>query len=416
MSLTPDEVAAIETNLFSVARPIVRERPGFPWHRDRSGKLTAGRHVSSQAFAVDFFETIKRLPSRDAIVDAWVRHLQLAFPGGPWNIELERTVSTHLLAEPRPTQIDALGTARYGLIAFEGKFTEQDGGACSQPRPLRKGSNAVKQCNGNYEHQINPVNQVNSRCALSGKQIRYWDLVPEVMNLDAKLDYSPCPFNGPWFQWMRNLVAARALGRSLGKQAAFVVVYADGPFAMATKVKQPAWQRLEQAVAGRSVPLRAVSHQALLAIAVASASPGDRHILDELSRWMTAKIDVANFNVAGLDDDSWPFLLQLRTHNILTATDWARILGWLSDALAFLGESDDTTTIAAGEVTIDLDADPRDAEWIGITRVYELTGHRIPGWAALWLLWLAHDRGATFWSAVGSAAKNAKYEKVVSEA
>jgi hypothetical protein len=413
MTLTTEERAALEGNLFSVARSIVRERPDFPWHRDR-GKLAAGRHISSQALAVDFFGTIERLPSRDAIVDAWVRHFDLAFAGGPWTIELERTLSTHLLGEPRPTQIDALATGHRGVIVFEGKFTEPDGGACSQTRPLGKGAHrGLKQCNGNYELQTNPTNQVQSRCVLTAKHIKYWDLVPEVMNLDANADYSPCPFNGPWFQWMRNLVAAHALGRSLEKRAAFVIIYADGPFPMAAKIKDSDdWVRLQQTVAGRSVPMRAVSYQTLLAIAEACGSPADRKTLEALGRWMAGKMDAARLHLSPLDDDSWSFLLQLRTHNILTAADWERILEWFPQALAFLGESNDAITVdPTGEVTIDLDADPREAEWLGILHVYGLTGYRIPGWAALWLLWLAHDRGPAFWSAVASAANNADMKK-----
>src|SRR5437588_10277518 len=104
MPLTAQEIAAIEGNLFPLVRPLVQEQPNFPWHRDRSGKLTAGRPISSQALAVDFFGTVDRLPSRDAIVDAWVRHLELAFPEGGWKIALELTVPTHLLGETRPTQ------------------------------------------------------------------------------------------------------------------------------------------------------------------------------------------------------------------------------------------------------------------------------------------------------------------------
>ena len=236
------------------------------------------------------------------------------------------------------------------------------------------------------------------------------------MNFDSSTDYSPCPFKGPWFQWMRNLVAARAWGRTLEKQSAFVVVYADGPFPMAIKVKEAAWSRLEQAVAGRSVAFRAISYQALLTVAQKNAVPIDRPMLEELGRWITARIDSARLKFAMLDDDSGRFLLQLRTHNILTTADWEKLLEWLGQALSFLGDSDDTVSVdPEGDLVIDVDADPRNAEWIGIVRVYRLTGYRIPGWAALWLGWLGHDRGPAFWSAVRSVASDANYERMPSE-
>src|SRR5688500_8978298 len=112
MMPTAQEIIAIEANLFPLVRSIVHEKPDFPWHRDRSGKLTAGRAVSSQALAVDFFGSVDRLRSCDAIVAAWVRHLGLTFSGGPWSIELERSLFAHLLGEPRPTQIDGLANGR----------------------------------------------------------------------------------------------------------------------------------------------------------------------------------------------------------------------------------------------------------------------------------------------------------------
>ena len=52
MTISEMEVAEIEANLFTVARPIVRDQPEFPWPRDRAGKVTASRLASSQALAV----------------------------------------------------------------------------------------------------------------------------------------------------------------------------------------------------------------------------------------------------------------------------------------------------------------------------------------------------------------------------
>src|SRR5438445_12073212 len=130
--MTEMEVAEIEANLFTAARPIVRDRPEFPWHRDRAGRVTASQPASSQALAVDFFGTIGALTSRDAILAAWTDHLALSL-GGPWTIDLEHLVPRDLLGEPRPTQVDAVARGGAGIILFECKFTEADGGGCSQP-------------------------------------------------------------------------------------------------------------------------------------------------------------------------------------------------------------------------------------------------------------------------------------------
>jgi hypothetical protein len=87
------------------------------------------------------------------------------------------------------------------------------------------------QCNGDYEPQQNPVNGKQSQCALSGKNIHYWDndFIPRVFTYDAKSNYKPCPFKGPDFQWMRNLVLCSKIARDNNLKAAFVVIYAASP-------------------------------------------------------------------------------------------------------------------------------------------------------------------------------------------
>lgn len=235
--LNSDEAKAVEQNLFSLVRDIVNEQPNFPWHRDKSGTVTASRVVSSQALAIDLFATIARLTSRDKIMNEWLNDLSLAM-NGHWSITLEELVPKMLLNEPRSTQIDAVAKSNNGIVLFECKFTEPDGGTCSQPQVLRKGRHkGFRQCDGNYAHQVNPVNQVKSQCALTGKGIRYWEVVPEIINVSPLVDHHPCPFAGGWYQWMRNLVAARVVGQHHNRPSAFVVVYADGKYPMADKVK-----------------------------------------------------------------------------------------------------------------------------------------------------------------------------------
>lgn len=288
--LTPTEIDAVEENLFRAARGIVRERPQFPWHRDQFGAITAGRKESSQALAVSFFITIESLRSCDAIFARWNQHFELGY-GGPWKLYPEYTIPKSLLGEPRPTQIDVLAKGAGGLILFECKFTEKDGGGCSQPNPLAEGAHkGQRQCNGRYEDQVNPVNEVRARCALTGKGIRYWALVPEVMNIDARIDHIKCPFKGGTYQWMRNLVAARALGCSLDRPSAFVLVYAEGAFPIAEKLRRRVWSDFLDLIDGRAVPFRSVSYQLLLALAAEVATPADQGVLSDMNPWLEHRI------------------------------------------------------------------------------------------------------------------------------
>jgi hypothetical protein len=93
-----------------------------------------------------------------------------------------------------------------GMALFECKFTEPGGGACSQPRPLVQGPHkALRQCNGNYEYQENPVTQVSARCALTAKGVKYWDLISEVLNVQASVDHRVGPLCSIGYKSMRYL-------------------------------------------------------------------------------------------------------------------------------------------------------------------------------------------------------------------
>jgi hypothetical protein len=61
---------------------------------------------------------------------------------------------------------------------------------------------------------------VRSRCALTGKSIRYWEYIPKVFELDPGVDHTPSPFKGEAYQWMRNAVLAAAIGKHRSLQAA----------------------------------------------------------------------------------------------------------------------------------------------------------------------------------------------------
>lgn len=291
--LSPFDCARIEANLFPSARWLVRERPYFPWHCDQGGDITAGHLRSSQALAIDLFGTIDRLRSRDAILGRIAKEVGLP-SAGPWSIELEALVPRELLGESRQTQIDALGKGAQALILFECKFSEPDGGSCSQPVPIRKGPNkGLRQCNGSYQHQLNQVSQTTARCALATKGVRYWNLIPSVLQVDPNVDHIPCPFAGGWYQWMRNLVAAAAMSHEADAAAAVTIAYADGPFPMAKKVRYQEWAEFIHLVRS-TVLFRAISYQALAALALEAAHPADRSTLSDCRDWIDHKIAAAS--------------------------------------------------------------------------------------------------------------------------
>jgi hypothetical protein len=150
----------------------------------------------------------------------------------------------------------------------------------------------LRQCNGRYEAQVNPVNGREARCALTAKSIRYWEEIPRVFHLDAQTDHSPCPFRGPKYQWMRNLTLCKALAGRDGR-GGFVVVYADAPgLPFATKVHGDGWQQLRRLVRSDAVGFAAVSYQAFLAECVDRLREAEQPVeqWERLQEWVNHQI------------------------------------------------------------------------------------------------------------------------------
>ncbi len=272
----------LERNIFPAAHQACEPWEKFSWH--------TSAHVahSSQALAIDVFGTIKTSANRDAIIDALA--LTMGLPtGGSWDITLEWSARASLLNEPSPTQVDVYAESPSAVILFECKFTEQDGGACSQ---TKKQSGATP-CDGNYGEDGAQEHDMTSRCALTEKGIQYWDIIPKVFHLDAHTDYKPCPFAGPAYQWMRNLVVAYKVGRQKNKKPAVVIVYADHKnLSMAQKVKSEAWTEFTESVRQDHVSLHVRSYQEILMLAeeVTHQDSEDKPLWRELSEWVESKI------------------------------------------------------------------------------------------------------------------------------
>lgn len=289
----------VEANLFPQARPAVEPWDDFPWHLDRDSRCDTHKPHSSQALAIDVFGTLKETTQkdRDAILNSLAERLELP-PGGPWRVSLEWTEPNNLMSERRSqSQIDAVARSPKCLIFFECKFTEGDGGTCSQTKALSSGVHrGLVQCNGKYEIQTNPINHTTAKCALSGKGIRYWEVVPELFHYRNDADYNPCPFAGPWFQWMRNLACCWLIARKEELIPAFVLAYANGPgLPMAEKIagkRASEWTAFTSQLREEAIRFTPVSYMQLVASAeeAVALSDGDKRTWLELGRWVERKI------------------------------------------------------------------------------------------------------------------------------
>jgi hypothetical protein len=281
---------SIEANLFPAALPAVEPWDRFHWHGASGDSCDTYKEKSSQALSIDVFGTLHQSPHRDAVLDHLAASLGLP-TGGPWEVALEWRDPHNLLKEKQRTWVDAVARSPRCLIFFECKFSEPDGGGCGQTHPILTGRRkGLRQCNGSYVKQHPGDDGRSQRCILTAKGMRYWDLIPDVFGLDPDRSYLPCPFAGPWFQWMRNLTSCLAVARAAGLQPAFLVVYADAPaLPMAQRVRLPEWQRLSAAVDPRAIIFRTLSSQALVGLA-RRACPHDP-TWAELSLWVQRKID-----------------------------------------------------------------------------------------------------------------------------
>jgi hypothetical protein len=278
----------IEHNIFPAAHHACEPWETFPWHAGRGGAIDTHVAHSSQALAIDVFGTLKTSTDRDGILDALATTLGVP-AGGPWTITLEWRARPSLLNEPRPTQVDVYAESPNSVILFECTFTEQDGGACSQ---TVRGNGSIL-CKGNYMQQRIRGIDLTIRCPLSEKGIQYWDIIPKVFHLDAQSDYQPCPFAGPAYQWMRNLVVAYKLARQKNKQPAVVIVYADSAdLPPAKMVKSHEWIEFTRTVRQDQVMLHVRSYQEILALAQETTrdDSGENILWKELHEWVNKKI------------------------------------------------------------------------------------------------------------------------------
>lgn len=194
------------------------EGASLRWHKD------AHRPQSSQVFCVSAFGTLRHLPVRDGVI----RQL-LGLPDGAttsdptWSIELEK-VQADLLSEygrVKASSVDALLLNRQAVFCVESKFsTDAKYGfrGCSQPE---KDKNGVINCAGYYGPGSDLKTNTNAWCRLEiwdgdRSPRTYWTLGRAFFreSIFAKqADHEKCPFNGPFYQLMRNFLFAAALAQ-----------------------------------------------------------------------------------------------------------------------------------------------------------------------------------------------------------
>lgn len=109
-----------------------------------------------------------------------------------------------------------------------------------------------------------------------------------------------------------------------------------------------------------------------------------------------------------LDDQSVKLMAALRARNLLTEEEWAKVKGFLKQALDYL-------TASKGQNPPEYE-DPRSADWIRIVGVYQRTGIALPDWAALWIWWLRSNETKTFWRTVGRIAQEIGFPPLPADA
>jgi hypothetical protein len=275
---------AIKRNLFPSAHAAISDWDAFPWHEIR-GQVQTVKPESSQALAIDVFGTICVSEDRDTILAAMAEECDIPYDG-PWKLLLEWSDPDNLLKEPRPTQVDAIAFGARSILIIECKFTETAGG-CSQPKPIGSGANkGIKQCNGNYQIQTNPVNGLISNCALTAKGVLYWERIPQLFGISSHTEHHPCPFKGENYQWMRNVVLADCLASKYGVQVAVIAAFADvSGLPTADKAKTG---MLGLKSAHRDSLVWPMSYQSI--ISMARSLSGNQQNWDSLVKWVDAKV------------------------------------------------------------------------------------------------------------------------------
>lgn len=295
MNLEGYQKERVKRNIFPKAWDWVETQETFRWHEGADKKCDSWKPHSSQALAIDFFGTLAQATpgSRNNILNTLARLSRLD-DGENWTVDVEWVDNNNPMNEnaEHPTQFDAIARSEKTALFVECKFAERTFKPCSQVEPLTRGSSqGLIQCNGNFAIQTNPLNGKESRCALSGKGIRYWSIIPSIFGISNCDDHIPCPFAGAEYQTMRNLVNGTATARRLVLRPAFLVVFAEAErFAMSKYFKSKKWNEFVGSIDDTMIPISSLTYQSLCSIAVCQCDEEDKSDWLALSDWILKKI------------------------------------------------------------------------------------------------------------------------------
>ena len=192
---------------------IEKEKQNFNWHTH------ADDIRSSQVFCLSAFGSLRRYTEKDEIINALFGSCFKDIKTGKWIIEPEAS-NRQLLGESenQPTSIDMLFMSKDEVICMESKYIEDAKtgfGGCSQYK---------KDCKGFYGPGSDKKCGTQAWCRLEnwdGKRSPrlYWSLgkryfQPEVFNMQRQGE--TCPFSGPYYQLMRNVLFAATFAEVKG--------------------------------------------------------------------------------------------------------------------------------------------------------------------------------------------------------
>ncbi len=283
MSINEQKVKSIKENIFIRSQASILDYYTFDWH-NYNGEIDTNKVNSSQAIAIDFWGCLKLSPYKNQIINKlFIKDCD------NWDIVFEYT-NKNLLSEIRPTQIDVIIESNSFAIIIESKFTESDGGKCSQTNRTKNG---LLQCNGNYEEQTNCINKIQSKCSLTGKGILYWDYIDSLTIFNKDENYLPCPFQKSEFQWMRNICFSEAYAKHKNiKSECYLVYYKSDKFAISRKVENQTYLgRLKEKVINQK-SFEPLSYNELLEqiiLFIDSIDKNEKRIWVELQNWMKEK-------------------------------------------------------------------------------------------------------------------------------
>lgn len=217
------------------------ESQNIRWHDH------AEKPHSSQVFCASAFETQRRIPIKNSVVETLISPLAGAVQSGrTWDIQIE-CVNQTLLSEyggVQSSSIDVLLTNHESAICVEAKFrsdAKAGFGCCSQIDVQEDGT---KKCAGYFGPGSDLKTRTNAWCRLevwdgNRSPRTYWTLGRTYFRdsvFARQANDEICPFSRPHYQLMRNFLFAAALAQQQ-KKSHFGVI-AIVPKRLASKLER----------------------------------------------------------------------------------------------------------------------------------------------------------------------------------